>query len=132
MLSDQRQTSMLATGRGNDIEAGALGSAGLDIFCANIGRRTRAVHDHFAFKAAAELRNVFVICVEDGGPAGGKRLDQFVLGAGDTRQGVEELQVNGSDVGDDADLGLRDFRQRPDFSGVRHAHLDDCNVMLRF
>ena len=38
----------------------------------------------------------------------------------------------GSNVGHHADLRLRDFRQRANLAGVRHAHFDDRNVVLRF
>ena len=46
--------------------------------------------------------------------------------------GIEKLQVHGSDVGDHADLRPRDLRQRANFARMRHAHFDDRDVVLRF
>ncbi len=39
--------------------------------------------------------------------------------------------MNGGDDGDHSDFRLGDFCERPDFTGVRHPHLDDGHLLLR-
>ncbi len=87
------------------VEARAFGAECFDVFCADIGGGLHAVEDDLAFVVAAELAYVFVISVEEGGAVAGKSFDQFVLGAGDTGERIEEFKMHGSDVGDDALIG---------------------------
>ncbi len=110
----------------------SLRAAAVHILRPHVGCGSRPVGDHLALEVAAELRNVFVVGIEHSRSAGGQRLNQFVLRPRNSSDRIKKLQMHGSNVGDHANLGLRDFRQRANLARMRHPHFDDRDVMLRF
>src|SRR6266545_3910576 len=127
----QGQSGALAHTVHNDIEGRALCPEGLDILGADVGGFAYAVQNDFPRKIATELRDVFVVGVENSGAAGREGRDQFVLGASDAGERIEIFEVNGRDDGDHSDFRLGDFCERRDFAGVRHAHLDNGHLLFR-
>ena len=132
MFSYQRQTRVLAAAWGDHVELRALRPAGLNILSADIRGCASSVRDHLTLEVASELRDVFIVSVENGRPTVRKRFNQLVLRPGDAGERIEELQVYGSNVGDHADLWLRNLGQGANLTGVRHAHLDHGDVVFRF
>ena len=57
--------------------------------------------------------------------------NQLVLGARNSGDRLEELQVDRRHHGHHAAVRLRQLGQGGDFAGVRHAHLDDGDLVLR-
>ena len=104
----------------------------LDVFGTHIRRGSQSVHDDLTAKIAPKLRNIFIVGIEHRGSTCGQGLNQFVLRAGNSCDGIEKLQVHRRDVGHDADFRLRHLAQRGDLARARHAHFDDCEVMFRF
>ena len=84
-----------------------------------------------AVKVAAKLRDVRIIGVEVGVASGGQRLDELVLGARDAILRFKVLQMREADVGNHAFIRRGNLRKARDLTRVRHAHLDDGEVMLR-
>ena len=90
-----------------------------------------SVMHHLAMKVAPELGDIFVIGIQDGSGAGVKLLDQLVFGAGDVGDGGKEFQVHRRDVGHHSYVRVRQLGQRCDLAGMRHAELDDRDLVLR-
>ncbi len=61
---------------------------------------------------------------QDGGRAGAQVGEQLGLRRRNRLQGAEQLEVDGPDVDDDADVGLGDRRQLGDLAGAAHRHLE--------
>src|SRR5436305_12426992 len=88
-----------------------------------------AVMHDFAVEIASKLRDVFVVGVEDGKRAWVELLDQLVFCARNVGDGGKEFQVHGANVGDDADVGMSEFRKRSNLARVRHTKFKDCDLL---
>ena len=130
MFPDQRPPAVLPHSIQHHVKLRALGAPALHILSSNVGYRAHSVGYNLAFEVAAELRNVFVIGIEHGDSSGGERLDELILRARNAGKRIKKLQVHGSDVGHNANVGPRDLRQRANFSGMRHPHFDDRDIVL--
>ena len=64
-----------------------------------------------------------IVGIQDRDAVGRQGFDQFALGQRHALDGIEELHVRVSDVGDHADLRPRDGRQLANLARVIHAHL---------
>ncbi len=83
-------------------------------------------------KVAPELAHVGIVAIEDGDAGSGQALHQLIFGACNARHAIGKiLSVGTADVGDDPPIGVSNASQGRDFAGVRHAHLDHGNLMLR-
>jgi len=127
----QRQDRLLARVASHDLKRRALRSALFDGVGADVGGMLQRVAHHPPVEVAAELRHVLIVRVQHRGASPGKPGDQLILGARDLRHRVEESQVHGRDVGHQAQVGLRDARQRRNLSGMRHGKLHHCHLVLR-
>ena len=67
--AQQRQCGVFAIALHQEVESGTEGAAGLNIFRTDVGGGDRAVEHNFSFEVAAELRDVFVIRIQDSGAA---------------------------------------------------------------
>src|SRR5579884_2244523 len=81
-------------------------------------------------KVLAEMRDIFVVGIQNRGAGFEQSFDEFALGARDLRNRVEEFEVNRGDAGYDAGFGLREAGEGGDLAQVRHAHLDYGDFML--
>src|SRR5439155_2830408 len=68
---------------------------------------------------------------DDRRPAGWQCLDQLALRTPDALHRLHELQVDGTDVRDDADVGSRDLAQVRDLAEAAHRELDDAHLRVR-
>src|SRR5258708_4505132 len=103
-----------------------------DILGSHIGGRRHPEGQDSAFEITAELRDIRIVSIQDRGAIRGQGLDQLIFGARDAGDRLEIFQMYRGNVSDDADFRLRDFRQRTNFSGMRHAHFDYGYLVLRF
>ena len=126
----QRRVRLFAVAR--EVEFRTQGTATLDVPGRYIRRLAHSEGHDLAVEVAPELRDELVVGVQDGNPAGGKRLNQFVLGARDCGDGIEELEMDRRDHGHHAAVGLGQPGQLRDFTRVRHTHFDDGDFVLRF
>ena len=61
----------------------------------------------------------------------GRALDQLIFRARNAGHAIGKvLAVGAADVGDDSPIGTGNARERGDFAGMRHAHLDHRDLML--
>src|SRR3954471_8884544 len=91
-----------------------------------------AVMHNLAVEVAAELRDVFVVCVQNGGRAGVKLLDELVLRACDVGDGRKKLQMDRSNVRNYPDVRMSDLSERGNLTRVRHPEFDDRDLVLGF
>ncbi len=83
-------------------------------------------------KIPPELGHVRIVAIKKGNPGGREALHQLILGAGNARHPIGKiLRVGAADVGDDPPVRVSDARQGRDFAGVRHAHFDHRDFVLR-
>ena len=113
------------------VKFGAFGPTRFDVLSSDVGGSPRAIADHFALEIAPELRNIFVIRIQNRCAPGRQGGNQLVLGARDRRQGVKIFEVNRGYHSYHTNLGLSDFRQGRNFPGMRHSHFNDRYVVLR-
>ena len=132
MIANQRQASMFPTTGYDNVELRALGALGVNVSRTNVGANRGSILDDPAFEIAAEVRNVLIVGIEYGGATGGERFDELIFRAGNSGEGIEEFQMNRSYVRHHADIRLGDFGEGANFSGVRHSHLNDCQVVPGF
>ena len=123
---------MVRSTRADHVELRSFRALRHDVLRPHFGCRLGAVSNHFSLVVAPELRNVFIVGIENRGPRRRKRFDQLVFRPRDSRQRIEKLQVHRRDVGHHPNFRLRNFRQRANLSRMRHPHLDHRQVVLRF
>src|SRR5208337_5155701 len=98
----------------------------------HICRVVHAESSDLPVEVASELRDVRIVGIQDGKPTGGKRLNQLILGPRDCSDRIKKLEVNRRDHGYHPTVGLRQLGQLRDLTRMRHAYLDDRQLMLRF
>src|SRR5205823_11019604 len=87
--------------------------------------------DHLAFEVAAELADIVIIGIEHGYAAWMQGFDDFVLGAGNFSQRVEEFQMHGRNRSDYGQIMMGQSAEGANLTRMIHAHLDDSDLMLR-
>src|SRR6185312_4343578 len=100
--------------------------AEIEIFGANFGVRGYTEEDRAACVETAEFADAGIVGVENGHAFPGQGLDELTFRPGDARDAIGKVfGVGPADVGDDADLRLRDGGEVADFAFVIHAHFED-------
>ena len=74
------------------------GPSTLDVLGAHVSRGFQAEQDDFALEVAPKLADILVVGIQNRGAAVREGLDQLVLGARDSGDGIEEFQMHGTDA----------------------------------
>ena len=83
-------------------------------------------------KVASKLAYVGVVTIQDGDAGNGQTLHEFIFCTRDAGNSVGKiLGVGRAHVGDDSPIRMSDAGQGRDLAGMRHAHLDDSNLVFR-
>ena len=135
VLAEQRTLHRLSYFAADEIEARAFGSKNLNVFRPHICQNTygwlHSEQDDLALEVAPELAHIFIIGIQHGCAAVRKSFDQFIFCAGDSGDGVEALQMHGSNVGHDGLVRRGNAGQGGDFAGVGHPHLNHGEIVFR-
>src|ERR1041385_2591402 len=78
-----------------------------------------------------ELRDIWIVCIQNRCTTAWQSFDEFVLSAGNIGDRIEAFEMYRRNHRDDAGLGLCDLRQCRDLSRARHAQLEDRHLMFR-
>ncbi len=116
-----------------EVERRAEQTALADAGGAEVGVVIDAVGDLAAGEVARDTDDVLVVVIDDHDPLGLDVLQQLSLRLGDLLDRAEELDVHGTDVRVDADVGAGQTGQPGDLPLVVHPHLadDDFGVVRR-
>src|SRR3954469_5082735 len=83
-----------------------------------------------AVEVAAELRNIFVVCIQYRNGARVKLLDELVLRACDVGDGRKKFQVDGSNIGHDANIRVGQLCECGNLTRMGHSEFDRRDLVL--
>ena len=87
--------------------------------------------EHEALAVRRHVAEVVAAEVDEGGTSvGGEPVVEFALGAHDTLESAEALEVGAADIGDESVVGLDDACERGYLAGVVGSRLDDRHRVL--
>jgi len=114
-----------------DLDVAPVEPPVVDVDERDVGVTLVGIGDELEVCGDLHLVHVLQARVDDGHAALGRVPEDGLLLLDDARDAPQAVEVDGVDVGDDGDLGLRDTGEPVDLAEPARAHLDDRELVSR-
>ena len=118
--------------RPRDVKLTSPGWRGMHILNSEVRALTEAKGHNSPLETVRKPAHALVVMIQHGRSRRSQVLNQLVLGSRNRLEGVKELQVHGSDVGEDPHLRLRDLCEQGNLARRGHRQFQHRRLVVRF